>query len=92
MAKKIFKYKLTPYLVNDDGIAFAVLEVVKDFTVSHVGMSGGNISIWAFVDVESPPEDKQFLIVPTGGEVPEHGKYLGTVHQNVFVWHIFQET
>lgn len=79
--------------MNDDGLPYCEIQMPKDSNVAHVGMSGGDIAVWAFVETDEPLETETFFIVPTGVEVPAPNDafYLGTVHQNVFVWHIFQK-
>lgn len=90
MTKKIFKYKIDPQGFID-GTPYCTVLLPFGAEVVHVGMSQGSIALWAFVVVENALVPNSFLIVPTGADVPEDAKYLGTVHQNVFVWHIFQK-
>ena len=59
--------------------------------VLTAGIDGsGKLCLWAEVN---PSFESTALvsvyIVPTGGTVPENTKYLATVLQGCFVWHIY---
>ena len=47
--------------------------------------------MWAIVDPDAPREVREFFLAGTGIELPEHElKYLGTVKDGAFVWHVFE--
>lgn len=50
-------------------------------------------TIWAIVDPEAKKELRTFLVVGTGHLLPPSKviRYIGTLQQLVFVWHIFEE-
>ena len=57
--------------------------------VMHQPMSG--VCIWAEVDPEQPIERRRFWCIGTGhGAVPENAKYLGSVVENDYVWHLYE--
>ena len=65
--------------------------------ILHVHMQGGMPAIWALVDVDSKPYKlRHFHIAGTGQPIPEEidelmtPLYIGTVHQEPFVWHVFE--
>lgn len=49
----------------------------------------GQISIWAMVDTEKDYIGRQIVIVGTGNPVPTGLKFIGSVTQGPFMWHIF---
>jgi len=62
-------------------------------TVRAVGVQTSRvISIWAEVpdDLDRPEVMRTFQVVPTGGDVPTVGIYIGTVLDGLLVWHIYE--
>lgn len=58
----------------------------------HVGTDPiGEPCVWVEADLTVPVETSyDFYVVATGSEVPDVAEcYLGTVHQEHYVWHIF---
>lgn len=54
-----------------------------------VQMQHGEITSWWRVDPEAPTERIRFDVVGTGHLVQDDGRFLGTVQDGSFVWHIF---
>ena len=85
MKSVIYKYPLLPS-VNSR------VSIPEDHTFLRVENQGDQIMIWALVDPLSQEHLYDIKIVGTGhtiggdGEIP---RYLGTVFQGSFVWHIF---
>ena len=51
----------------------------------------GEICIWAEVNDELPKVTRTFKIVMTGEELPDEDlRYIGTVQDGAFVWHLFE--
>ncbi len=50
--------------------------------------------IWALVNTDRPKVKRQFILVGTGGPMPEsHGEHVGSfqIHDGKFVWHVFEK-
>ena len=62
--------------------------------VVHTAMQNGSPHIWVEQTLlpsdgtYSPP--RVFTIVGTGQAIPEGADYVGTVHQQPYVWHIYE--
>ena len=78
--KTIYKY-----VIERDGI-----EMPKNAQIVHVGTHIDEFCIWAIVDTEADTETRYFDVVGTGHELASGVKYLDTVHQPPFVWHIVE--
>jgi hypothetical protein len=90
----IFKYPLTPHIQPATPYAVelprrhAVIAVDKD--------PKGDLCLWAIVDSDPDAEKTtiELLVLPTGEDVFDDGKYkqithLNTVVMDIYVWHIF---
>ena len=87
--KKIFKYHLP---IIDSTIS---VKVPNFALFLHVGVQSDQIYFWAVADPKKEEIERKFVIVPTGGEIPDHecgSFYRGTclTHDGQFVWHIFE--
>ena len=80
----IYKYQLT--LVESQYVTMP-----EGADVLSTGLQNGIITIWAKVNPNNPSIAYAFYIVGTGGEVPNNTEFIGTVMQDRFVWHVFQE-
>jgi hypothetical protein len=57
-----------------------------------VQVQDGHVCLWAKVNPENVLRPKRIHVVGTGNPMPDGALcYLGTVQQNIFVWHIFFE-
>lgn len=85
---RMLKYPL--FRVND-AVFDEIVEVMAPPStgVAHIAMQNGVVTLWALVNMEHMPVKRRFHIVGTGHEAP-CGHYLGTVHERVFVWHVFE--
>ncbi len=47
---------------------------------------------WAEVEEKAPLTTRKLVAVPTGGDVPENGAYLGTIHgiDGWMVFHLYE--
>ena len=60
-------------------------------TIRAVGVqSPGEICLWASVPQDRPDVQRAFRVVPTGGELPAEGNYVGVAFDGPFVWHIIE--
>jgi len=80
---KILKYRLS-------GAERQTIEMPVGATILSVQVQHESICIWAEVE-DYTSAGRTFRIVGTGNEVPEQCKYVGTVQQEPFVWHIYEE-
>jgi len=51
----------------------------------------GTPTLWCLVDPEQPDEERKFLLVGTGAQVPWKVHHIGTVLSKPFVWHLFEK-
>ena len=60
--------------------------------IIHVGVQHERLCLWAIIDIDQPLVTRRFRVIGTGHEYPDclPEKYIGTVFQDVFVWHIFE--
>ena len=80
---RIFKYKLE--MVTKQTISMPV-----DAVVLCAQMQCSELYIWAIVDENESCIDWEFLIFGTGDEFNFNNmRYIGTVQQGIYVWHIF---
>jgi hypothetical protein len=49
-----------------------------------------NIYLWANVQTELSLIERHFAIVGTGWELPKNTKYIDTIFDGDFVWHIYE--
>jgi L-arabinose isomerase len=66
------------------------VEAYPSLGISHVAMQGSHITLWCLGDMKSAKVIRRFRICGTGHDTEPTGNYLGTVHERVFVWHIFE--
>lgn len=94
---QVFKYYLDPQLAKDGDWIEAEFEAPDGGGkyVHTIAEQYDRLAFWMDVDTSQPPRTYQFVIVPTGGTVPEHlGKglwFLDTVlmDEGRLVWHVF---
>lgn len=62
----------------------------RNAEILSVGMQDGEIIVWMTVNPQEPFLYHRVYVVGTGREVPSHCKFVGTVFDGPFVWHIFK--
>ena len=83
--KTIYKYVLS--LVENPA-----LDMPRGARVLDVQIQNNEICLWAIVESTEKLETRKFFIAGTGNPVPQGaGDYIGTVQQDRFVWHVFEE-
>lgn len=65
------------------------LFVPKNAEFLSVQMQRNEITSWWMVDPEALPEEILISVVGTGHPIRDEGRFLGTVQDGSFVWHIF---
>jgi len=68
-------------------------EMPKKAECICVQMQNDNICAWFLQDVDDKEiVPRKFTIYGTGHDIPIHDKYMGTVQNDGFVWHVFEVT
>lgn len=85
--KRIFKIQLQ----QTNSIQRVAIQ--KDFKFLKFDFQYGRPVIWVEVEENVRLEEFNFMIKPTGAQVSDIEKYLGTVMQleGALVWHLYQE-
>lgn len=58
--------------------------------IIHVHEQGDQVAIWAIVNPKARLENRWFIVVGTGQDMPEDNEYLGTCHVGRLVLHVFE--
>jgi hypothetical protein len=67
------------------------VEMPRGAKIVEVAMQGDRFTLWAVVAPSEPRQTRVFYIVGTGHPIPpEAHTHLGTVHVDVFVFHVFE--
>ena len=86
MPRKIFKYQLK----NKNAPISETIQMPTFADIKSVQIQDDKITIWADVHPDNPMMDYKFLIIGTGhGEVPKNSKYLATLIDGAYVWHVY---
>ncbi len=89
--KKIFKYHIN-YTAKSIKLPVGAI-------LLSVGMQRDKLMLWAIVEYDDdgrkkvPTEARRIRIVGTGHDMTpdmEQGKFIGTVFNGPFVWHVFE--
>lgn len=88
---KIFKYVLAKQTATMPMVQGE--HVVKMPAMAHI-LSAGiqsdySLVVWASVDDAERTVNHRILVVPTGGDEPARGRFIGTVQSYGLVWHLF---
>lgn len=92
--KTIWKFPLPPEAWEPSG---AKVLIPLHGRIRHVHSQDrgpdmvADICLWVEVDPTASKHDRKFWIVPTGGEIPRDGEYVGTAHVSWTVWHVYEE-
>ena len=90
--RRVFKYPIDPEAaLNPSGVKISMPVGAE---IVHVNAQNGQATMWAEVpDLDHDVSyNRIFHMVPTGGQIPGswHALYLGTVHIDWTVWHIYE--
>jgi len=71
------------------------LDVPEYAKIIHFGIQNDTMYFWAHVDTTGVPLrsllSRQFMVIPTGVDIPEGGLYHGTViASDGTVWHLYE--
>lgn len=79
-----------------------IKEVIPDYSrtdlilptrakVIHVGLDcDKKLCLWFEADVATPTVHAAFVVVPTGGWVPDKAVHVGSTVTPMWVWHVYQ--
>lgn len=86
---RIFKYQL-------DLTDIQTIQIQRPIKILSAQIQSGRICVWALVDEESKfTRGVEFIIIGTGNPIEsdllDGFKYLSTIQDESFVWHIFVE-
>lgn len=84
--RAIWKYRL-PIKTGEQELG-----IPPDGRVVHVGMQAGQIAMWVEVDPSEGEGPRIFRVAATGEGVDDLWKYVGTVLDDPYVWHVFEWT
>ena len=71
-------------------VSHQVLFIPAGAEILSVGEQGGEVKLWAKLDVRSQTMRRKIIIRPTGHEfLEDNGLFIGTVQVRDFVWHVF---
>lgn len=83
MAETIYKYELE---ITDR----QEVRMSRTAEFLSVQMQGDKLCLWAMVRPNDAQASFEILIFGTGHTLPvPYGRYIGTVQQGQFVWHVF---
>lgn len=85
---RVLKYRL-PFLVGTTSIID--IDMPADAALLHVAVQHDEIHLWALADDTRQTRTERFRMYGTGQQVEGSHRYLGTVHHEGFVWHVFHE-
>lgn len=71
------------------------VEMPRDAKILSAQMQNGKLCLWAFVNTESPHNERDIVIFGTGHKMPEDCamSHIGTIQTTggYLVWHIFEK-
>jgi hypothetical protein len=83
MSIVVYKYPIT--------IGRTDLNLPVEAKIVHVGLDpSGAPCLWAEVDPYSDRERRTFVIIGTGHGVPEKATHIGSVVDEMYVWHVYE--
>jgi len=84
--REVYKYPLQ-WLIG----AVQKLPIPSEADVLTAQIQGGALVIWASTPVNYKATGRAFKILGTGnGEVYSNDRYISTVQEGAFVWHVFE--
>ena len=89
--KKIYKVEIRPNseIGKPFRVPFSTHKLARPISVA---MQGGKVVMWVEVDTSHPVEEQYVYSVGTGfGSPPKNCRFVGTVQQGPYVWHIYAD-
>jgi hypothetical protein len=86
MSGRMLKYRISSDTSHQVGVPMPARAAIR-----AVGLQGSHIYVWAETQGGDPMTiTRTFRVIPTGGDLPDEGTYLGTVFEQGFVWHVYE--
>ena len=83
--RQVWKFPVKQWTINK-------LDMPSGAEVVHFGPDPeGTMSFWAVVEPDVKPCRRVFYVVGTGRDVEDGSKYIGSVNDAPFVWHLFEK-
>jgi hypothetical protein len=66
----------------------------KHARIVHIGIDPASDypAVWAVVRPDNDTETRSFTVIGTGHEVQKESVHVGSLIDDVFVWHVFETT
>lgn len=68
------------------------LAIPEGYEIIHCGMQNGWICLWAIVPLVGEMTSVKVKVFGTGQPMSSHGKHIGTVQHDAYVWHVFYDS
>lgn len=84
--RTIYKYKVN--------LSAKPIYIPQGATLCFVGLSPDDqsVAMWFDIpDIDAPSDARRFVILGTGHPVSSSEKYIGSVIDGTFVWHVFEK-
>lgn len=65
------------------------LKIPVGSIIRHVGRQDF-ICLWVEVDSDAAQVERSFRVFGTGQQIPDGFVYVGTAHDDPFVWHVYE--
>ena len=92
MPKTIWKAEIEPNSLKDDAYRIDIPARLGARAISVASNPAGRVFVWFEVDPAEPVAELSVWCVGTGfGRVPDGLRFLGTVQQHGYVWHLYCE-
>lgn len=75
------------------GFIWTTIEIPTGFMLGRFGIQKSCFYFWAEVDTKALALKKEFIVMPTGCDVPVDGLYIDTVvnEESGTVWHLYMK-
>lgn len=80
---------ITVHKYQIDVVDSISVKTSRNARLLHVAKLNEVPFLWALVDTEEPLVSRRIFVCGTGREVPFGAIYVGTFHEDHFVWHVF---
>lgn len=57
----------------------------------HLGMQGGTVFAWFMLVPTNEAVEREFYTTATGAHIDMKDKYIGTVQEGPYVWHVLMK-
>jgi hypothetical protein len=86
MSRRVYKF-------GRIGFNWTTIEIPTGFMLGRFGIQNQCFYFWAEVDTNALAIKKEFIVMPTGCDVPVDGLYIDTVinEESGTVWHLYMK-